>query len=53
MELNGILAGKKGIVFGLANDRSYAWYMSQAAFVAGAEVILQLFSERKGRASVP
>jgi enoyl-[acyl-carrier protein] reductase I len=47
MELNGVLAGKKGIVFGLANDRSYAWYMSQAALAAGAELIFSYFPGEK------
>jgi enoyl-[acyl-carrier protein] reductase I len=41
------LDGKKGIVFGLANDRSYAWYISQALFAAGAEVIFGYYPTEK------
>ncbi|MBI1338515.1 MAG: SDR family oxidoreductase [Phycisphaera sp.] len=32
----GLLDGKKGIVFGIANDRSYAWYITQALIQQGA-----------------
>lgn len=52
MDLNGILEGKKGIVFGLANDRSYAWYMSQAAFAAGAELIFSFYPGEKNERRV-
>ncbi len=33
----GILDGKRGIVFGIANDKSYAWYITQALIAQGAE----------------
>lgn len=36
MSKSGLLEGKKGIVFGLANSRSYAWYISSALIEAGA-----------------
>ena len=44
---NQLLEGKKGIVFGLANDRSYAWYISQALFAAGAELIFGYYPTEK------
>ena len=42
-----LLDGKKGIVFGLANDRSYAWYISEALFAAGAEIIFGHYPTEK------
>jgi enoyl-[acyl-carrier protein] reductase I len=35
---NGILAGKRGLVMGLANNRSIAWGIAKAAHAAGAEL---------------
>ncbi|MEX0777376.1 MAG: enoyl-ACP reductase [Phycisphaeraceae bacterium] len=32
----GLLDGKKGIVFGIANDRSYAWYITKCLLEQGA-----------------
>ncbi len=32
----GLLDGKKGIVFGVANDRSYAWFIAKALIDQGA-----------------
>ena len=32
------LAGKKGVIMGVANDRSIAWGISKAAHEAGAEL---------------
>ena len=34
----GILAGKKGLVMGVANNRSIAWGIARAAHLAGAEL---------------
>jgi enoyl-[acyl-carrier protein] reductase I len=34
----GLLDGKKGVVFGVANDRSIAWAISEALHAAGAEL---------------
>ncbi len=34
----GIAAGKKGIIFGVANDHSLAWYCAQALHSQGAEL---------------
>ena len=37
---NGILKGKKGIVFGALNDASIAWKVAQRCVEEGAEIIL-------------
>jgi len=37
---SGILAGKRGLVLGLANNRSIAWGIAKAAHLAGAELAL-------------
>ncbi|MDR1828376.1 MAG: enoyl-ACP reductase FabI [Methylobacteriaceae bacterium] len=37
---NGILAGKRGLVMGVANNRSIAWGIARAARDAGAELAL-------------
>ena len=37
-EAMGILAGKRGLVMGVANNRSIAWGIAQAAAKAGAEI---------------
>lgn len=34
----GLLAGKKGLVFGIANDRSYAWFITKQLLAQGAQV---------------
>lgn len=41
-----ILAGKKGIVFGVANKRSIAWAIAQAWHQAGAELAFTYQGER-------
>ncbi len=33
----GLLDGKKGVIFGIANDRSYAYFITQALLREGAE----------------
>jgi len=35
---NGLLRGKRGLIFGLANNRSIAWGIAKAAHAAGAEL---------------
>jgi enoyl-[acyl-carrier protein] reductase I len=46
------LSGKKGIVFGVANDRSIAWAIAQILGRAGAQMALTYQNERlKGRVS--
>ena len=34
----GLMTGKKGIVFGVANERSYAYFIAQSLIQHGAEV---------------
>ncbi|MGE4312655.1 MAG: enoyl-ACP reductase FabI [Pseudobdellovibrionaceae bacterium] len=38
MSLSGILAGKRGLIMGVANDRSIAWGMATACHEQGAEL---------------
>ncbi len=38
MKASGVLAGKRGLVLGLANNRSIAWGIAKAAHLAGAEL---------------
>ena len=33
----GLLEGKRGIVFGIANDRSYAWFITKQILAAGGQ----------------
>ncbi len=37
---SGVLAGKKGLILGVANNRSIAWGIAKAAADAGAEIAL-------------
>jgi enoyl-[acyl-carrier protein] reductase I len=42
---SGILAGKRGLVMGLANNRSIAWGIAKAAHKAGAELAFSFQGE--------
>jgi len=44
--MEGLLAGKTGIVYGVANKRSIAWAIAQAASAAGARLALTYQGER-------
>ncbi|MHA1180357.1 MAG: SDR family oxidoreductase, partial [Alphaproteobacteria bacterium] len=35
-----LMAGKKGLIMGVANDRSIAWGIAKAAAAQGAEIAL-------------
>ena len=35
---NGIMSGKRGIIMGVANERSIAWGIAAAAAEQGAEI---------------
>ncbi|MDY0884215.1 enoyl-ACP reductase FabI [Dongia soli] len=37
-EKNGLMTGKRGLIMGVANDRSIAWGIAKAAYDAGAEL---------------
>ena len=41
-----MLKGKKGIIFGVANEHSLAWHIAVEAVAQGAEVLLSVASER-------
>lgn len=43
---NQVLAGKTGVVFGVANKRSIAWAIAQAWYEAGAKLIFSYQGER-------
>lgn len=47
MEDGNLMNDKIGVVFGLANDRSYAWYISQALLAAGAQIIYAYYPTDK------
>jgi enoyl-[acyl-carrier protein] reductase I len=34
----GLMTGKRGVIFGIANDRSYAWYIAKQLLAQGAEL---------------
>ena len=36
--MTGVLAGKRGLIMGVANDRSIAWGIARAMSEAGAEM---------------
>ena len=42
----GILAGKRGLIMGVANNRSIAWGIAQAARQHGAEFLHEIKGER-------
>jgi len=42
---NGLLAGKRGLVMGVANDKSIAWGIAKAARDAGAELAFTYLGE--------
>ena len=37
---SGVLAGKRGLILGVANNKSIAWGIAKAASEAGAELAL-------------
>ena len=38
MDKSGVMAGKRGLIMGVANDRSIAWGIAAAAAAQGAEL---------------
>ena len=42
----GLMAGKRGLIMGVANDRSIAWAIAKAAAEQGAQVGLSYYGER-------
>lgn len=51
--MTGQLAGKRGLVIGVANDKSIAWGIAKAAADAGAELAFTYQAENLGRRVVP
>ncbi|MCC7409915.1 MAG: enoyl-ACP reductase [Phycisphaeraceae bacterium] len=45
----GLLDGKRGIVFGIANDRSYAWYITQSLIQHGAQCLFTHLPDASGK----
>ncbi len=45
----GLMDGKRGIVFGIANDRSYAWYITKQLVEAGAQCLFTHLPDPKGK----
>jgi enoyl-[acyl-carrier protein] reductase I len=43
------MEGKRGLVFGVANDRSYAWYIAKALIDHGAECLFTHLPDPKGK----
>ena len=46
---NGLMAGKRGLVMGVANDRSLAWGIAKAVSEAGAELAFSYQGEALGK----
>lgn len=49
--MNSLLAGKTGVVFGVANQRSIAWAVAEKANEQGAKVIIGVQNDRMGEAA--
>ena len=47
------MAGKRGLVMGVANDRSIAWGIAQALHAAGAEMAFTYQGEAFGKRVLP
>jgi enoyl-[acyl-carrier protein] reductase I len=45
MAANGIMAGKRGLIMGVANDRSIAWGIAQSLAAQGAELAFTYLGE--------
>lgn len=50
---SGILAGKRGLIMGVANDKSIAWAIAQACHAAGAELAFTYQGEALGKRVQP
>ena len=44
----GIMAGKRGLIMGLANDKSLAWGIAKALAKQGANIVLNGFGDHAG-----
>ena len=48
-----LMAGKRGLVMGVANDRSLAWGIARACHAHGAELAFTYQGEAMGRRAIP
>lgn len=51
--MNGLMAGKRGLIMGVANDHSIAWGIAKALSAEGAEIALTYQGEAFGRRVKP
>ncbi|MAS07093.1 MAG: enoyl-[acyl-carrier-protein] reductase FabI [Ahrensia sp.] len=51
--MNGLMAGKRGLIMGVANDHSIAWGIAKALAAEGAEIALTYQGEAFGRRVKP
>ena len=52
-DTRGLMAGKRGLILGLANTRSIAWGIARACADAGAEIALTYQGEALAKRVVP
>ena len=52
-KVDGLMAGKRGLVMGVANDRSIAWGITQALHAAGAEMAFTYQGAAFGKRVLP
>ena len=50
---SGIMSGKRGLIMGVANDRSIAWGIAQACHAQGAELAFSYQGEALGKRVTP
>ncbi|MDV7141870.1 enoyl-ACP reductase FabI [Tropicimonas sp. TH_r6] len=50
---NGLMAGKRGLIMGLANDKSIAWGIAKACADAGAELALTYQGDAFRKRAIP
>ncbi len=53
MSMAGLMQGKRGLIMGLANDKSIAWGIAQALHQAGAELALTYQGDAMKKRAVP
>ena len=51
--MNGLMAGKRGLIMGLANDKSLAWGIAKKLAEAGAELAFSYQGEALGKRVIP
>lgn len=53
MTAEPLMAGKKGLIMGLANDKSIAWGIAQALDAQGAQIAISYQNEALEKRVVP